>query len=762
MNRTKVRFLAAIISALLVLCLTAGITALYVFGADSWDMSGFNQSEEGGETVWTDKKNSDLKYMNYNGSLKDINSIDLDLRWNEARWPEAHNGIMLYSDEGVLWYVNYSSSTKKISVSRAGANIFSYEPATEIAADQWVHWQLTWGGRFVCLYIDGASVMRIDAEQYGDVFGEKAKISLYCWGNAFSAKNIKLSKIDGLGNGKWEYENAAESEEGAETVYTGSEASDFSKLYYKGSLEGIDSVSYSMRFNKWRWGEASGGFILYTESGANWYIDYRPDANAFRIRRNDVYQVYNTYSREIKEDEFINIKVTWNNGAIRLYVENELFLENDYTAFGDSFGKGSSCYLNSWGIPWSIKNIKFDNIGGYGLADWDSTGDFTVSDDGKSYLTESTNKVSTLVYKGGLDKALSLKAKLVYSDTGANKEGYVALNVDNYVYKIYTRADGAELPYAALYGDGGNTLICTGEGFSRDIFALGTKNDLELVFSENGAAALYVNGVKVLSPDGVAHSEPKNIKISVFSLCAEVRKPDVFCEGDDNMFKNLDEFTESLENGEKVYTAKEDRDVRVLGISADFEGINSISFDMRYNKWKQNVEASGGLIINTAGGAEWYIDYRAEANAVRIRRNGVYIVYTDLSKEMSASEWMHWQVMWDNENIYLKVNGKIMLTTSYARHGDEIGDSFTAFFNEWLMPMSIKNVMIGKATPADWRGIDLEFTDIYSVNGFTAENGSISFNDGKLVMTVGGGAMRVESPYIDVARGHVYSAFTQL
>ena len=443
MKKTRIPLMAAVFAVTLILIMI-GFMSFSVFGADSWDTSGFNETVDGGVTVWTDKEDQDLKYMNYNGSLANINSIDFDVRYNKARWPEAHNGIFLYSDDNVLWYVNYNSSSKKLSVTRAGATIFSTELDPSPAGDQWMHWQLTWNGRFVNFYIDGESIFRLDTQNYGDVFGTKAKISLYCWGHAFSVKNIELSKIEGLGNNKWLVEGGEKVLEGSEVIYNAFENEDFSKVYYKGSLEGIDSVSYSMRFNKSRWNEASGGVILYTEGGANWYIDYRADVNTFRIRRNDVYMVYDSYKRTIEADEFIDIAVTWNGGAIRLYVEGELLLEKNYSDFGDTFGAKSTMLFNTWGMPWSVKNIKFENIGGIGLKDWDSLGGLTVSDDGKGYVAESDNNVSTLVYKGDYTNALSIKTKFNYSDKGANENGYLAFEVSGYFYKLFLRADGGE------------------------------------------------------------------------------------------------------------------------------------------------------------------------------------------------------------------------------------------------------------------------------------------------------------------------------
>ena len=52
-----------------------------------WDTTGWTETEENGETVYT--ATGDSLGMNYLGSMKGMNSVSIDFRYNSSRWGEA-------------------------------------------------------------------------------------------------------------------------------------------------------------------------------------------------------------------------------------------------------------------------------------------------------------------------------------------------------------------------------------------------------------------------------------------------------------------------------------------------------------------------------------------------------------------------------------------------------------------------------------------------------------------------------------------------
>ncbi len=221
---------------------------------------------------------------------------------------------------------------------------------------------------------------------------------------------------------------------------------------------------------------------------------------------------------------------------------------------------------------------------------------------------------------------------------------------------------------------------------------------------------------------------------------------------------NTSGWEQTEENGETVLTARRNSDTQGMDYYGTLAGVNSVEADMRYNKsnW---VEAHSGFVFYTANGTEYYVDYRGDANGVRIRRNGVYMTWSNLFYQPGADEWMHWQVMWSDTTLYLKVAGEIVLKYNFSNMGDVFDDNVTFKFWEWGQPMSLKNIQMSTVTPEAWGYLDLEFKDDYSVSAFRTENAAAVYADGQMQVTVTGGGARITSPVIDVPVGDRYSAF---
>jgi hypothetical protein len=255
----------------------------------------------------------------------------------------------------------------------------------------------------------------------------------------------------------------------------------------------------------------------------------------------------------------------------------------------------------------------------------------------------------------------------------------------------------------------------------------------------------FFTGLLLTAVIGFAASFATNLQAAIFDWDASLW---------DNSSNN---WIETVEDDETVLTAKTTPDLITLPYTGSFEGYNSIAFDMRYNatRW---VEASSGIVINTASGVQYYIDYRADANAVRLRRNGDYRVYPFLSFAPAATEWMRWQVIMDGTYISLLVNGNVEIMYNYAQHGDEFNASTTCFLNEWGQSMSVKNVSFSWETVSPGN-LDLEFKGASSVAAFTVSGGAANYDDGKMVFAVSSGGATLESPVVNVTRGHPYSMF---
>lgn len=191
------------------------------------------------------------------------------------------------------------------------------------------------------------------------------------------------------------------------------------------------------------------------------------------------------------------------------------------------------------------------------------------------------------------------------------------------------------------------------------------------------------------------------------------------------------------------------------GLTEDF---NSVSYELRHGGWNW-IEGWVGLVL-TSGSNEYVVDYRPDANSVRIRRNGEYVAYTSLNFHPTAEQWASWQIMWNSRKLYVKVKDTVLLEYDYAAQGDKLSDSTPKVkMMSWGCPSGLRNPVVSTVGPESWNYIDLEFKDALAVQAFTVTGGTASYVDGTMVVDITSENTVVQSPHIDVSAGTPYSAF---
>lgn len=675
--------------------------------AAMWDTGAYRVTKEEGATVLTGNSGAN-EQITYRGNMADINGIEVDVRYNATETAEASSGIVLYTESGVEWYVDYKASDNAVRVRRNGNWEFAEGiPLTPPAADEWMHWDLSWDGVHLIFSINGTLITKINYAQYGDTFGASSPAMKFNhWLQPMSVKCIRVRGAE------WKGANWNAAAEGGDTVYTasaptsGDNANASAILDYYGSVKGINSIDLDMRYNATVWAEASSGIMLYTNEGAQWWIDYRADSNTVRIRRNGEYLAFTNLTTAPAADEWAHWNLVWDEAEISISINGEKVLSCDYASHGDVFDASASVSIHHWGQPASVKNMKLSKYEKEPVWTDDWTGDWTAGMEGQDPVLQSTNGGPLMTtYTGSIKDFNSFEAD-IRTDSTIDADGNVG------IWLRGVDGQGGTVTYFLSYR-GFDRMIRVGEttlGYLSYDLQVGTYYHWQLLWGD-GVITLKINNQKVASTtydplavnfaaDGatVGFSEWKRmstVKNTVLSKADEVPDTSDWILGD---------WSAAYEGEDVVFTGdpqSSDSAGHPLIYQGNLNGFNTVKFGMRYNQSRW-AEANAALSLVDKNGNEWYLDYRADSNNVRIRRNGSFITYPHLPFTPKADEWMDWEVIWTDTTIYIRVNGEFVAEANYASYGDNFSEGATMRFSEWGQPVSLRNVTLGNQVLSSW------------------------------------------------------------
>lgn len=737
----------------------------------AWQGEHWSVADENGTTVYTPsnpESGSDANAsarLDYYGDLDGSNAVELDVRYNQSCWEEASAGIILYTEKGVEWFVDYRADASSVRIRRNGEYITYTALTNAPKADEWSHWSISWDDTQLTISMDGKDVLYCDYATYGDDLRSGVSMCVYHWGQPLSVKNMKLSKVAGseADLSDWKLDQWTAKMEGKDIVFTAdadTSSDSGNTLTYLKDFGNTNCIDFQLRYNQSRWEEASAGLKLYADNGACWFVDYRADAGAVRIRRNDVYVTYTSLSAEA--NAWMDWRIKLEDGKLFLYVDDQLLLEANYSAYGDTFGEHTMVAFYAWGQPSSVKNVTLQRVEILpDTSDWE-LGGWTAGFEGEeSVFTGNADTTGNrMKYTGNVDGHNSVSFQLRYNQSrwGEASAGIILHTKDGTEWFIDYRADAN----AFRIRRNGQYITYTTE--SRAEVGANQWMDIQVFWS---ATTLYlkVDGEMVLETNYASYGDAfdrdislqfyewgqpssiKNVKLSKQSV---------------NGWQPNSSWTKETEDGGDVYTAQlpemNDGLWPTLSYNGSLKDINSIAYQLRYNRsWFE--EAWGGLILTESNGNVWNVDYRADANAVRIRRNGSYVAYTTLNFVPESSDWMDFRVIWSDTTLYLKVADEIVLEAKYSTFGDVFNADTSAYFQCWGQPISVKKIAMENVKPSEWNFVDLEFDSPYSAEVFKVLGGSAMHQDGQMIVNITAGGMSLESGRIEVSPGSMYSAF---
>ena len=176
----------------------------------------------------------------------------------------------------------------------------------------------------------------------------------------------------------------------------------------------------------------------------------------------------------------------------------------------------------------------------------------------------------------------------------------------------------------------------------------------------------------------------------------------------------------------------------------DFEG-KMISVDTSI------ADSNIGVSFKCATGTQYFLEYNHAMNKLRLRRLGAGFdtVLWEKSHTVALNTWVRWSATCTDEQIVWYFNNEKILT--YAQtHGDCL-DGNSYYIQGYNADVALKNTKVYQRD-----AYDFEFTTAASVQGFSAQNGTIANKGGKLIFSAGKDSF-ITSPVIHAASGNPYS-----
>lgn len=221
-------------------------------------------------------------------------------------------------------------------------------------------------------------------------------------------------------------------------------------------------------------------------------------------------------------------------------------------------------------------------------------------------------------------------------------------------------------------------------------------------------------------------------------------------------------WSETIEGGATVYTHKGVLS-RVKRKDSDKGTYNTFSFDFRLNG-KATSECNVSASIRVGTNDSWLFEYNPYNGYVRIywfpldAVHGTELVATKIDVA-EPSEWVNLKAVFIENYLVLYVNGEQKLAY-FDTNGADMSTTH-AMVSTWNTGVSVKNLTVSNSEKdlGSAGYIDLEFNDENAVKTFGATDATLSYEDGRMVMTFDGAAPTLVSSEIRVMTGSIYSMY---
>lgn len=223
-------------------------------------------------------------------------------------------------------------------------------------------------------------------------------------------------------------------------------------------------------------------------------------------------------------------------------------------------------------------------------------------------------------------------------------------------------------------------------------------------------------------------------------------------------------FVITKEDNTPIIKTPSSGDTHVLFLNGKATG-NKLSFDIRIDSSYGTVDGNIGAAYKMTNGSQYFFEYNTVLNTVGIRRLGndgsdnhvgVRKAYT-----LSLNEWHSMEIEFQSNQLVWRINGEEVHIIDNT--GDDPFTDGTLYIQSYFAGMSLKNISVENVyiPIIEKRDYDFEFKTEASALEFKAENGKVSWKNGRLIYTLNGEST-LTSPEISAKSGTPYSALLPL
>lgn len=124
-------------------------------------------------------------------------------------------------------------------------------------------------------------------------------------------------------------------------------------------------------------------------------------------------------------------------------------------------------------------------------------------------------------------------------------------------------------------------------------------------------------------------------------------------------------------------------------------GKNYIGGDFRVDQRFWDGPGNTGIILYSDQGTEYFFWYNQYSNVINLWRNNVSVASKVLAETIQLGDWFKLEVVWNDTDIAIFVDGSQKIAYNYADQGDTFGANATMHLTEWGYPTSVKNLEVG-------------------------------------------------------------------
>lgn len=148
-------------------------------------------------------------------------------------------------------------------------------------------------------------------------------------------------------------------------------------------------------------------------------------------------------------------------------------------------------------------------------------------------------------------------------------------------------------------------------------------------------------------------------------------------------------------------------ELTALRYNGSLVGKNHIGGDFRIDQRYWEGPGNTGIALRSDQGTEYLFWYNQYSNTINLSRNNAGIASKVLAETIQVGQWFTLELVWNDTDIAVLVDGAQKIAYNYADQGDTFGADATVLLSEWGQPTSVKNLEAGVSNMTIYRNFSL-------------------------------------------------------